>query len=290
MSLDPKTLEKPLLKLRKLVRKISRVPTQDEVHNVRTNTRRVEATLEALQLDRRGKGRRVLRAVTAMRKQAGEVRDMDVLTGYAATLSNDEDTTCLVKLLEHLGQTRAREASGLRRTVAKHKKAASKRLKACSSFIEKNFNQRRTRKQTEWPVDAAASALRISGELSKWPKLSAQNLHPFRLKVKELRYVLQLSGEDNDFMDKLGEVKDVIGEWHDWTELNLIAKEVLADCTDCGVIKQIQRAAQEKLAAALQRTQQLRNRYFEPEGTNRSRSRGKRMKEPVMEAAARLAS
>lgn len=61
MSLDLAELEKPLLKLRRVVRKISRVPTQDEVHDMRTNTRRVEAMLEALQLDRGRKGRRVLR-------------------------------------------------------------------------------------------------------------------------------------------------------------------------------------------------------------------------------------
>src|SRR5215469_5212519 len=133
MALDAEKLDKPLRKLRKIVRKISKVPTQDEVHDVRTNTRRVEATLAALQLDRKRKGRRVLNAVTPMRKKAGDVRDMDVLTGFAATLSSDGHDQCLVKLLENLGEERARGASRLRKTVVNDKKSARKRLKAGSS-------------------------------------------------------------------------------------------------------------------------------------------------------------
>jgi len=215
MTLDPRKLDKPLLKLRKVVRRMSKVPTQDEVHDVRTNTRRVEATLAALQLDRKRKGRRVLGAVTPMRKKAGDVRDMDVLTGFAATLSSDGHDQCLVKLLEHLGEERARGASRLRKTVANHRKVARRRLKACSTVIEEQFNKR-ARQEREWPVDATAAALHVSGELANWPKFSLHNLHPFRLKVKELRYVLELAGEDTKFTEQLGEVKDKIGEWHDW--------------------------------------------------------------------------
>src|SRR5215831_9174473 len=148
----------------------SKVPSQDEVHDVRTNTRRVEATLAALQLDRKRKGRRVLSAVTPMRKKAGDVRDMDVLTGFAATLSGDGDDQCLVKLLEHLGEARARGAGGLQKTVANQRKIACKRLKACSRVIEKNFDKRSARQQIEWPVDATAAALRVSGELANWGK------------------------------------------------------------------------------------------------------------------------
>jgi CHAD domain-containing protein len=111
MPLDPNKLDKPLVKLRKLVRKMSKVPTQDEVHDIRTNTRRVEATVEALQLSRMRKGRRLLLAVTPIRKKAGNVRDMDVLTDFSATLSKNHDRACLVKLLEHLGEERARGAS-----------------------------------------------------------------------------------------------------------------------------------------------------------------------------------
>jgi CHAD domain-containing protein len=147
-----------------------------------------------------------------MRKKAGDVRDMDVLTGFAATLSSDGSDQCLVKLLEHLGEERARGASRLRKTVAKRRKMASTHLKACSSLIEKNLAKRSTKTHREWPTDSAAAALRISGELTNWPRLSAGNLHLFRLKVKEMRYVLQLSGKNGELTARLGEVKDQIGD------------------------------------------------------------------------------
>ena len=290
MALDSKRLDKPLRKLRKVVRKISKVPTQDEVHDIRTNTRRVEAILTALQLDRKRKGRRALRAVKPMRKKAGVVRDMDVFTAFAATLSSDDGNQCLVKLLEHLGEERARGARKLRKTVGNDRKAARKRLKACSIVIEKNFNRGSAKQTTEWPVDATAAALRVSGELANWPTLSAQNLHPFRLKVKELRYMLQLSGEDSGLTGRLGEIKDEIGEWHDWTELAAIARDVLSDCKDCKILGQIQDTAKGKFDEAFRAAQQLRAEYFDS-GRGKQKSRRKaEVQEGVLRASAKLAA
>lgn len=290
MALDPEKLDKPLRKLRKLVRKMPKVATADDVHDIRTNTRRIEATLEALQLDRKRKGRRVLRAVTPMRKKAGDVRDMDVLTGFAAGLSMaGEERQCLVKLLEHLGEKRACGAGRLRKTVAERRKIARKRLKVCSSLIEKTFDNPGAARQKEWPIDAAATAMRISRELSTWPKLSARNLHPFRLKVKEMRYVLQLSGQDGEVTDRLGKVKDLIGEWHDWTELEAIAKEVLSDCRNCQVVARIEHTTKQKFQAALRAAQQLRTEYFESQaGRGKQKRKNLAPKVPVLKATAGL--
>lgn len=292
MPLDPKKLEKSFIKLRKLVRKMPRDATQDEVHDIRTNTRRIEATLQALQLDGRREGRRVLRAVKPMRKKAGNVRDMDVLTSFAATLSSRGDDQCLVKLLEYLGQERGRGASKLRKTVAKHRKAASRSLRECASLIEKNFDKNRSTKlKREWPINATADALRISGELSTWPRLSSQNLHPFRLKVKQMRYVLQLSGEDSELSARLDEVKDQIGEWHDWTELDAIARRVLSECNNCKVMAQIEHTAKQRFESALKGAQQLRAKFFALQRKGRKRDSKKvAIKEPVLKASARLAA
>jgi CHAD domain-containing protein len=152
------------------------------VHDIRTNIRRVEATVQALQLDRNRQARRVLHAVTPMRKKAGDVRDMDVLTGFSATLSSGGNDECLVKLLEHLGQERGRGASKLRKTIAQHKRAARRSLKGCVSLLEKNFDKRDSAKLKEWPIDAMADAMRISGELSSWPRLSCRT-RTFRIRI-----------------------------------------------------------------------------------------------------------
>jgi CHAD domain-containing protein len=248
--------------------------------------------LQALQLDAKRKGRRVLRAITPMRKKAGSVRDMDVLTAFASGLSIDDgERQCLVKLLEHLGEKRSRSAGRLRKSVAKRRKKARERLKVCSSTIEKTFDKAGAARQKEWPIDAAAAALRVSGELSKWPKLSVENLHPFRLKVKELRYMLQLSGRDGEVTARLGEVKDQIGEWHDWTELQTIAKELLSDCRNCQVVARIGETTKKKLQAALRDAQRLRREYFEsPTATSKQKRENVAVKTPVLKATATLAA
>ena len=53
MALDRKQLVKPEKKLRKLLKNLSAQPTPDEVHDLRANTRKVEALVKALQVDSR---------------------------------------------------------------------------------------------------------------------------------------------------------------------------------------------------------------------------------------------
>jgi len=291
MALDAKKLEQPLLKLRKLLREASRVPGQDEVHDIRTNTRRVEAVVEALHLYKQRKGRRVLKAVTPIRKSAGVVRDMDVLTGFSATLSSNGQNSCLVRLLGFLREERARGARKLRKKISKRKSETSRRLKVCASSIKKTVDKHSVKVRRDWPVDAASTALRISAELGKWPSLSTDNLHAFRLKVKELRYVLQLSGQRNALTERLGEVKDQIGEWHDWIELRAIAKAVLSDCKNCSLVSRIENTARQRFETALKSAQSLRDANFGKQGGRdaRSRKRGS-IKEAVLKASAELAA
>jgi len=56
-----------------------------------------------------------------------------------------------------------------------------------------------------------------------------------------LRDVLQLSDRpgDREFLEKLGEVKDAIGEWHDWEELIAMATQLLDHGTSCKLIKHL---------------------------------------------------
>ena len=59
-------------------------------------------------------------------------------------------------------------------------------------------------------------------------RLTQSNIHAFRLKVKELRYILQLYADaDPGLVDALGEVQRRIGDWHDWQQLAEIAREIL---------------------------------------------------------------
>lgn len=80
MPLNANQTEKPLRKIRKLLKKMPAVPTPEDVHDFRTNSRRIEALLAAFSLDSKKNEQRILKRLSRLRKGAGRVRDMDVLT------------------------------------------------------------------------------------------------------------------------------------------------------------------------------------------------------------------
>ncbi len=63
---------------------MSKRATQDEVHDIRTHATGLRLLFRLCNWIAAGRAAAVLRAVTPMRKKAGDVRDMDVLTGFAA--------------------------------------------------------------------------------------------------------------------------------------------------------------------------------------------------------------
>jgi CHAD domain-containing protein len=292
MPLDQDKLERSFRKLGKSLRNVPKQPSPEEVHDLRTRTRRLESTLHALMLDQKQDGRRLLRTVAPIRKKAGKVRDMDVLTGFAATLAND-DRKCLTQLLEYLGAKRLQSARRLRAAVAQKRKKARRRLRRYSGLMRRNASRKSEPNNPGWPVDATAIALQLSSQLAAWPRLNSTNLHPYRLKVKELRDVLQLAeGKDSELIEALGEVKDAIGEWHDWSELAALAKQILNHGSGCKVLKQIREITTAKFDHALSLAETMRKKLLGvSSGRNaRRRSGPVKLKEPVLITAARLAA
>lgn len=294
MALDHAQLYKPEKKLRKLLKKISTEPTPEEVHELRTNIRRMEALLKALQLDSIGNEKKLLRAVNPVRRQAGKVRDMDVLTGFASSLHPGDDADCRVTLLEYLGAKRYRQARKLGKLVRSEKRPLRWRLKRSRRQIEQIAGDgNRPELDARATTEAAASSLRLASELREPRALNTSNLHEYRKKVKELRYVLKFAeNTDNDLVDTLGEVKDAIGEWHDWLELEAAAAKVLNHGPGCGLVHEIRAIARDKFEHALSLTNRMRAQYFAVDGNRKRRRKqqGPRVSEPVLRATSRIAA
>ena len=282
MPLDPDNLQTPLRKLRKMLKAFPQSPSLEMVHDLRIRTRRVEAMLRALRLDTKRNEQKLLKAVKPIRRRAGQVRDMDVLTGLATKLRPDGEQECLVELLEHLGAQRDQFSRKLRRRVRQDGPPVRQRLKRTSRFVGKVFDRtkkpgQQPDKASEWSADAAALALELSSELAQWPRLDARNLHAYRLKVKELRDVLLLAeNADTGFVKILGEVKDAAGEWHDWQELGGIAEQVLDHGLGCEVLKLARSIAKAKFNHALSLANRMRHDYLQ-EPNRRRPARAQRM-------------
>jgi CHAD domain-containing protein len=127
----------PVRKLRKFLKKAPKCPAPEEVHDLRISALRVETVLVALRLDSCGNEKHLLRNLACVRRCAGKVRDMDVLTGYAATVHADSEQDCLVQLLENLGARRSKQARRLHRLVLRYGPALRRRLKRSHARVQR---------------------------------------------------------------------------------------------------------------------------------------------------------
>jgi CHAD domain-containing protein len=289
MALDSRQVDKPIRKLRKLLKKMPAEPTPKQVHDLRTNSRRLEAMLQAM--DPSQSRRKVLKELSKLRKRAGKVRDMDVLTGYAAEVQRTGDgDDCSVRLLEHLGAVRRKKARKLSTASQEGAPVLRKRLKRVSTELQESVSVRKTN-GSETSSHVTSAALRLLGDLEKPTTLNKSNLHPYRLKVKELQNLLRLAekAKDQEFVETLGKVKDAIGEWHDWVELQGIAHKVL-NHPQCALVRELKTRTDERFEQALNLAKNLRKKYLGAASTPGGKRKVPRPAESVWSATASLAA
>jgi CHAD domain-containing protein len=251
MAFDLGTVREDIRELRKFLKKRSKHATPDEVHSLRTTTRRFEAAMQALALDSDANERRLLRTLAKLRRRAGKVRDLDVLTRYVAAVDINEEDDCLVQLLEFLGIEHARQSTRLHSFSVKHSESLRHRLKRTGKRL-KAFASDSWINSTA-PGKAMLLELRLQRQLATPARLTRNTLHPYRIQVKELRYMLQMENHpaDRELIETLGAIKDAIGEWHDWEELMKIARERLPHGPGCKLVAKIQTTTNGKLKRAL---------------------------------------
>ena len=263
MGVDLDRIEKSTRQLRKALKEQPGNPTADEIHDMRTHTRRLEAAVEALALADRHNERRLLKGLHGLRKRTGKIRDMDVFTGHAITVKVSEDERdCLVRLLESLGAERHRHVTKLRGRMRADGTTLRWRLKRTFDHISA-AQANGSSSASDAFQEAAALALRLSASLAEPRRLNKSNLHPYRLKVKELRYVLQMAARPEDtIINELGKVKDAIGEWHDWEELVSIASELNTHGPKCTLVQELKHIAEKQYERALVLTNRTRREHL----------------------------
>lgn len=243
--------------------------------------------MRALKLDQEQSGRHFLKTVARIFSQAGKVRDMDVLTAFASGLDIDgygvHHDPCLTQLLDHLHQKRQKSALKLHARIAKHGKPVRQNLKEYSSRLRSNSEAKDVQRLQ---VNATAFASQLCSELAAWPRLTVANMHAYRLKMKELRYTLQMTeGNDSPFVSTLEKITDAIGEWHDWNKLSKIATKVLKRHPNCPVSKAIRSTASAKCRQALLLANMMRKKYL---GSGHTRHKLRTTHSEVLAAIATL--
>jgi CHAD domain-containing protein len=261
MEMEPDSLHTPLLSLRKVLKTLPKNPLPEQVHKLRADTRRVEAVAAAAGLDREKPTRKLLKTVKPVHSAAGKVRDTDVLLGYLKVLPQAKTNPSVTLLRGHLQQVRTTQARKLTGAVADHRHDARRGLKRLSRQVQRTIKAQES--GAPIPPSPGSTMLNLVTELKLWPDLKPENLRTFRLKVKKLRSVLQLAGgEDSGFVADLGQVKNHIGEWHDWVVLHQVARKVVNPEAGDATLKKIQSIKEARLKRSLAAANALRSRYL----------------------------
>ena len=155
----------------------------------------------------------------------------------------------------------SKNAAELRRTLGRRRKAARNNLKQYSKLVKSALTPAKSDAPNARPNRTAqegvhTAAMNVVRELGDWPPLDAGNIHAFRLKVKELRYTLQLDADaDPGLVEALGDVQRRIGDWHDWQQLAEIARAILDPEQDGALLTRIDGTAKRKLRSGACRSE-----------------------------------
>src|ERR1700685_1690381 len=109
MPTDPKRSRMVFQKLEQDLIKLSSKPVAKNIHRLRTGTRRLQILLDELspQIDRNQK--KLLKALSKLRKRAGKVRDLDVQLAALRSLKIPREPRRKTQLMNNLIELRARQ-------------------------------------------------------------------------------------------------------------------------------------------------------------------------------------
>jgi CHAD domain-containing protein len=268
MAEEPERAQKALRDLNKALKSVHGEPHPKEVHKLRTATRRVEAIASALPPADGKHSHRLLKSIEPVRKAAGGVRDMDVLTANARSLARYAQGDSLNRLLEALAHSRKQNATELLRALDHKGEAARDNLKRYAKLVRSALSETNSASANNGNRGHAdngfhAEAMNVARELGAWPAFEESNIHEFRLKVKQLRYILQLDADANaELVEALGQVQRRIGDWHDWQELEELARELLDPIRDEALLIRIAESAKRRYSKAITAANALRGKYL----------------------------
>jgi CHAD domain-containing protein len=97
MAIDAAKIHKSVRRLRKATAKLSKEPSPEIIHKLRTSALKLEAIFGTLSLDSQKNERRLIQELRRIRKRAGKLRDIDVLTADLAAVHLDGETECQVQ-------------------------------------------------------------------------------------------------------------------------------------------------------------------------------------------------
>lgn len=232
MSIAPKRSRVVFQKLEQDLVKLSLKPRAENVHRLRTGTRRLQILLGELspELDRSQK--KLLKLLGRIRKRAGKVRDLDVQLAALRSLKIPREPRRKTQLVNHLIELRGRQEKKLRKAVDNDTvREIRRRLKRAS----RDFNP-----VSRDPLAVAKGMLeRIHREDGP---LNEAVLHQYRILSKRARYAAEFADESAEavqFIAGVKRIQDALGDWHDWLTLTQTAAKHLGEVRESSLVAEL---------------------------------------------------
>src|SRR5690348_3341881 len=219
--------DSPLERLLASLANLRQQPTSKGAHFYRTSLRRFQAWSDVFHPHVDPEQRQALKFLDKLRRATGKLRDSEVH----------------LDLLKGLSGVRTKEKKQLEKSLRARRKSYSKKLKSILRDSILNGIWRVLRVLGESPEQPSEPPHPIEGSpelalqqyrafVQRRGRLSAENLHEYRLECKRFRYTAELAGETPQGRILIAAwkgVQEVIGEWHDYLTLSDVARNVVGD-------------------------------------------------------------
>ncbi len=245
MSIAPQRSRAVFRKLEQDLVKLSSKPRAENVHRLRTGTRRLQILLRDLSPQLNGSQKKLLKLLSRLRKRAGKVRDLDVQLAALRSLKIPREPRRKTQLINELIELREEQERKLRNTADEDTvREIRKRLKRAG----KNFDPKATRD----PLVVAKEMLeRINRQGAP---LTEALLHQYRIVTKRARYAAEFaapSAEAGQFIATLKGIQDALGDWHDWLTLTQTASKHLGEVRDSSLVAELHNVTGAKFRRAV---------------------------------------
>ncbi len=240
-------------------------PQPEQVHQVRTTARRLEALLETLHPEPDRRLRKLVQRLRRLRRRAGAVRDVDVQMIALGKLKIGREDQRKARLMQALADLRStREKRLLSRLTDSRIRKLRKSLRRVSanllSTVQPGLGRaaaasgRGINRESQVSDHPAELALRMFAPLSrKYRSLSPANIHEYRTQGKRVRYVAEMAGDDPEaghIVKLLKRQQDAVGDWHDWFTLTETAQSLFANAPDSALLAALRNVTNAKFLEA----------------------------------------
>jgi len=235
----------------KLVDGIGDQLSPEQVHKLRTTSRRIKVAERNLELN--GRQDDLIGDIDRLRKRAGKLRDLDVQLLLVQELGDRPGVSTLREFLE------ARRAKAERKLLERTLELNNRKTRATLTELAGKLKE-----------SAPASKVYVARTQAALAKLQArldpdrlreddEYLHDLRIRIKKARYIAEgdLSESGVRLAERLKTVQDAIGKWHDWLQLLGNAERQLDESAAAALLAQIRSWTASSRSAAVSAVEDL---------------------------------